>query len=97
MTLIPERRAVPRWQYDIVLALAVLHKLADPREGVRFCCAVARSLIVVRLPIKSTGRFRANICAQRLRFARRDAEARVSTRTKRGGPRGEWVHYYRKC
>jgi len=43
-------------QFDIVLALAVLHKLNDPEAGAKFCAASAKSLIVIRLPFGSTGR-----------------------------------------
>lgn len=44
-----------RPQFDIVLALAVLHKLPDPQAGVRFCAETARELVVIRLPKGSTG------------------------------------------
>jgi 2-polyprenyl-3-methyl-5-hydroxy-6-metoxy-1,4-benzoquinol methylase len=88
----------PRWQYDIVLALAVLHKLADPRDGVRFCCAVARSLIVVRLPIKSTGRFKSKHSAHKgCDLSVEMPRHGFRRERKEAGPRGEWVHYYRKC
>jgi SAM-dependent methyltransferase len=41
--------------YDIVLALAVLHKLRKPDAGINLCASCARSLIVIRLPKGSTG------------------------------------------
>lgn len=43
------------WRYDIVLALAILHKLPDPEAAARFMAAAARERIVVRLPLGSEG------------------------------------------
>lgn len=43
-------------QYDIVLALAILHKLAPVAAGVEFAARATRKLLVVRLPIGSAGR-----------------------------------------
>lgn len=85
-------------QFDIVLALALLHKLNDPAAGVRFCAESARDLIVIRLPKGSTGRIRGKH-AQNM-----NADIPVIMKScgfkrerKEAGPRGEWVHYYRRA
>ncbi|MES2018633.1 MAG: class I SAM-dependent methyltransferase [Pseudomonadota bacterium] len=86
-----------RPQWDIVLALAVLHKLQDPAAGVKYCAASARSLIVIRLPYGSTGQIRSKY----LRHMRADvaallkAEGFANERVE-PGPRGEWVQYWRR-
>lgn len=36
------------WQYDIVLALAILHKLREPKPAVRYVIEATRDLAVVR-------------------------------------------------
>lgn len=38
------------WQFDIVLALAVYHKVYQPQRLVQFSARCARELLVVRLP-----------------------------------------------
>ncbi len=43
--------------WDIVLALAILHKLHDPAAAARAVAAITRERLVVRLPIGSTGVF----------------------------------------
>jgi 2-polyprenyl-3-methyl-5-hydroxy-6-metoxy-1,4-benzoquinol methylase len=45
-------------EFDIVLALAILHKLPNPREGLELCMRIAKKLIVIRLPIGSKGMIR---------------------------------------
>lgn len=87
-----------RPQYDIVLALAVLHKLGDPAAGIRFCAESARRLIVVRLPIGSTG-----IIGYK-HDKRRSSDIReilpplgFTLERAEPGPRGEWVQYWRRA
>ena len=85
-------------KYDIVLALAILHKLDSPMQGAKFCCDSAKSLIVARLPIGSTGVIEGkhspgSACDLNKEFARYG----FKIERKEAGPRGEWVHYYRKC
>lgn len=87
-----------RVKYDIVLALAVLHKLPDPAEGLRFCAQSARSLIVVRLPYGSTGNLRAKHAPYRRTDIREILPACGFVRErKEPGPRGEWVQYWRRA
>lgn len=89
--------APARPQWDVVLALAILHKLKDPATGVRYCCETARELIIIRLPIGSTGLLRCKY-APHAQCDLRDEMPRLGWRRvhKAPGPRGEWVHYYRR-
>lgn len=48
---------VPQGPWDIVLALAILHKLKEPAGLVEQIAGVRPDLVVVRLPGGSTGRF----------------------------------------
>ncbi|MFA6204489.1 MAG: class I SAM-dependent methyltransferase [Gallionella sp.] len=84
-------------QFDIVLALAVLHKLTDPAAGARFCADNAKSLIVIRLPIGSTGIIRGKH-NQNMRCDVREIfkEKGFVRERKELGPRGEWVQYWRR-
>jgi len=50
-----EYASVEIWNYDIVLALAILHKLGDPHEALRFMAHATRERLVIRLPVGSTG------------------------------------------
>ena len=43
---------IPQRQYDVVLMLAVLHKLKDPAEACLRFAQAARELVVLRLPPK---------------------------------------------
>lgn len=84
-------------KYDIVLALALLHKLPDPAAGIQFCALSARSLIVIRLPYASTG----NICSKHIEHKRADIREILPAygfvrERKEMGPRGEWVQYWRR-
>lgn len=82
---------------DIILALSVLHKLHTPADGVRYCCQCARDLIVIRLPKGSTGKIK----GKQWPFRPADIpaimkECGFAREQKHVGPRGEWVHYYRR-
>lgn len=84
-------------QFDIVLALAILHKLPDPAAGVKLCAEMARDLIVIRLPIRSSGR----ICGKHHRHMQCDVREILKgcgfyMARKVPGPRGELVHYWRR-
>jgi SAM-dependent methyltransferase len=85
---------VPR--FDIVLALAILHKLTEPRRGVAYCAAHSKSLIVVRLPIGSNGLIVG-------KFSKAECDVPSAMREEgfiperiEGGPRSEIVQYYRR-
>jgi SAM-dependent methyltransferase len=82
---------------DIVLALAVFHKLRDPAVSVREWSRFAGTLLVIRLPKGSTGEIRSK------HWKHNTANVPVVL-DKSGfdleraspGPRGELVHYYRR-
>jgi hypothetical protein len=42
-------------QFDIALALAILHKLRRPEDLIAYICKTTRELVVVRLPSGSSG------------------------------------------
>jgi predicted RNA methylase len=87
-----------RQTFDIVLALAILHKLPDPAAGARFCADNARSLIVVRLPIGSTGTIRSKHNKHMRCDLREIFKERGFVRERKElGPRGEWVQYWRRA
>lgn len=89
--------AYERPQYDIVLALAILHKLPDPAAGAKFCAQSARSLIVVRLPQGSTGTIRSkHVRHMRCDLPQTFASCGFVRERKEIGPRGEWVQYWRR-
>jgi 2-polyprenyl-3-methyl-5-hydroxy-6-metoxy-1,4-benzoquinol methylase len=96
ITELMAKRGTPK-RYDIVLALAILHKLPDPDAAIRFCAQSARSLIVIRLPINSVGAIRSKHGAH-LRADIREIlpEMGFIRERKEVGPRGEWVHYWRR-
>lgn len=45
-------------KYDVILALAVIHKMTDPRSFAHHIAEAASDLVVVRLPKGSNGLFR---------------------------------------
>jgi tRNA G37 N-methylase Trm5 len=85
------------WSYDIVLALAILHKLESPEEGTRFAARSAKSLLVVRLPKGSTGEFGSKHRPDQRCDLRKvmPSEGFVLERTEEG-PRTEQVQYWRR-
>lgn len=89
--------AVPeKPEFDVVLALAVLHKLIEPDRGTRYCARMARSLVVVRLPIGSSGVISGK--HSKIKGDVREvmgAEGFLLERTEQG-PRKELVQYWRR-
>lgn len=86
-----------RRQFDIVLALAVLHKLPDPESAIRFCAQSARSLLVIRLPYGSVGNLRGKYAPHpRADIREILPDCGFVRERKEPGPRGEWVHYWRR-
>lgn len=82
---------------DVVLLLAIVHKLAEPAFSLRTWAGLARQWIVIRLPIGSTGIFRSKATGHRLC----DTHAVLSSHGFAldgdvEGPRGERVHYWRR-
>lgn len=91
--------AAPRpAKFDIVLALAVLHKLSSPAAGAAFCADVCASLLVIRFPKGSSGRIHSKQHPHNVADV-----PKILTRKgfvwerKEVGPRGEWVQYWRRA
>lgn len=92
-----DRNQKPR-RFDIVLALAVLHKLHWPAEAAEYAAESTGRLLVVRLPLGSTGTIGSK------HFPGRDCDL-VRHLPKCGlrleatlpGPRDELVQYWRRA
>ena len=87
---------IPEGQFDIVLALAVLHKTKDMHKATKALADRCTSLMVVRLPRDSTGRFKSkhfptvidlNVEMPKLGFELERTEQ---------GPQTELVQYWRR-
>lgn len=83
--------------HDIVLALAVLHKLSDPAGGIDTILRMTPRLVVIRLPIGSSGQ----IAGKQAPFKRCDVNAVMKHGGYRRekvlpGPREELVQYWRR-
>ena len=87
----------PKRQYDIVIMLAVLHKLRDPSEATKRFADTARELVVIRLPPSGS-----LVLDERSDFVPHDIEIAM---TEAGwcldevvrGPIDEWVGYFLKA
>lgn len=82
--------------YDIVLALAVLHKAPDVTAATRLLAKACSDLMVIRLPIGCTGVMQAkhgtSVCNL---LTEMPALGFTLERTEKG-PRDELVQYYRR-
>lgn len=87
----------PDKQYDIVLALAVVHKMRFPGKGISYAARCAKSLVVFRWPVWMQKGV--------LMSKRGDNSVKVSSvleaegfelERELVGPRSELVHYWRK-
>lgn len=87
----------PGW--DIVLMLAVLHKLRDPSAACRRLAAAAKDLVVIRLPPK----YAPDVVDERSGMRVHDINATMAETgffcevSNYNGPFGEWVGYYRRA
>jgi hypothetical protein len=82
---------------DLVLALAILHKLADPEASARAMAALARERLVVRLPLGSEGVVQYKHGKARCDLRAVLPECGLTLEQTLPGPRGEWVqHWIRK-
>lgn len=89
------RGIVPR--YDIVLALAILHKLSDPGAGAAYAADCAAELLVIRLPEHQDGtaiqgKHSGKMCNVNKVVARRGFALEKTLK----GPRHEAVCYWRR-
>lgn len=91
----PEACGLAAAEADIVLMLAILHKLKEPAAGLRQWARLAREWIVVRLPIGSEGEFGAKHYPESRCDIRVELPALGFTLDhEEAGPRGELVHYW---
>lgn len=84
--------------YDIVLMLAVLHKLKDPSAACRRLAAAAKDLVVIRLPPGTDSVIidpRSGNVPNDIGWVMAD-EGFELERAGHSGPFGEWVGYYRR-
>jgi SAM-dependent methyltransferase len=88
----------PAIKYDVVLLLAILHKLKDPTAAVRRYAEAAREWVVIRLPPENapnvvdprSGNVPHYIDVEMIKSGfRRDFLGNI-------GPFGEWMGYYRR-
>lgn len=89
---------LPSPAYDVVLALAVIHKLQQPRELVEFCADVAREWVIYRLPERNDGssvRAKHNCIATVNVLQVMSGKGFNLDRVERG-PRRESVQYWRR-
>lgn len=80
----------------IVLMLAVLHKLRDPERSLRAWSQFALRLLVIRLPIGSTGVIRHKHGKGSVDSVALLPELGFALERDEPGPRGERVHYWRR-
>lgn len=85
------------WRYDIVLALAILHKLRDPVRALAFLARVCGELAVIRLPKGSTGAFETKWYGTRCDVNRELTAHGLALDQQLPGPDGEWVQYWRRA
>ena len=82
--------------FDVVLALAVVHKLPEPEKALGYIARAARSLVVIRLPGGSTGVFQSKgfgtYCDVNATMPKHGFQLE---RTEQG-PRDELVVYWRR-
>lgn len=83
-------------RYDIVLALAILHKLRDPEAALRLYAPLAGTLLVIRLPQGSSGVLRHKHGNAHVDSLRLMPELGFDLERDESGPRGERVHYWRR-
>lgn len=85
------------WRADIVLALAILHKLRDPVRATQFAAAAAGSLLVIRHQGGSKGMIKSKWTVGEC-DSRAVLEARgFALERECHGPRDELVHYWRRA
>lgn len=95
--VIRKARLRRQWrEFDIVLALAVLHKLDDPKAGTEFVAQSCNDLAVIRLPHGSTGFIRAKHSANACDVGRVMTQHDFALEKTVTGPRAEQVQYWRR-
>jgi 2-polyprenyl-3-methyl-5-hydroxy-6-metoxy-1,4-benzoquinol methylase len=88
---------LPGRQYDIVLLLAILHKLPDPTDALKGYMAHCNDMIVIRWPIRGPD----TIIDQRSNWQKHKITKTLlaggfAEILRTDGPRGELVSYFRR-
>lgn len=87
----------PRRAYDVVLLLAILHKLVDPDASCRRLASAARDLCVIRLgPDRKDVIIDARSNNVPQYIGRVMVEIGFRLEHSEAGPLGEWTWYYRR-
>jgi SAM-dependent methyltransferase len=83
-------------QYDVVLALAIIHKMPQPAALTRLIADTARQILIVRLPLNSKGVVRSKHNGVATCDIPADLQgAGWQLADVRFGPMNERVHFYR--
>lgn len=82
------------YQYNVILLLAILHKLGDPEVRLREYAARATDSVVIRLPLDSRGRFTTKHQGFLCDTDRVMTECGFNRTELVEGPRGELVAYW---
>lgn len=85
-----------RDQYDIVLLLAIVHKLRSPADRLREFAARATERVVIRLPLGSKGRLHSKHSQEKCDCNVVMRECGLSLEQTLPGPRGELVQHWRR-
>lgn len=81
---------------DIVLALAILHKLPEPRRALEYFAGLAVSLMVIRLPARSSGQFVTKYSGEGCDVNAEMPRLGFNLERVERGPRKEPVQYWRR-
>jgi hypothetical protein len=85
------------WRYDIVLLLAILHKLRNPEDRLRQYAGMALERVVIRLPLGSHGWIKSKFAHQEKCYCNQVMkESGFKLEQTLPGPRGELVQHWVK-
>lgn len=86
---------VPPEQFDVVLALGIIHKLDDPTVPLQFAARSARKLMCFRAPAKATnGNIKSKFSTKTVNVPRTMREEKFLEGETIPGVRGEAVQYW---
>jgi SAM-dependent methyltransferase len=81
--------------YDLVLALSILHKFADPNEALRCCAMLAWKRLIVRTPKPVISDRRSNFIEIDVQRVCQEMGLRLWAEPP--GPKGEWQGVFDRC
>lgn len=88
---------MPRGKWDIVLALAIIHKLPEPADAVRRVAGSCKRLVVIRLPRDSTGEIVSKHTARPCNVNEVMQDCGFALERVVQGPPRELVQYWRRA